>query len=77
MIGISSTYYADVQLDGIINAFSSVKNNIDQYVAIQTRLDQAQKKSVTFTLAQYGANYVTSGYEFTVRNKSYTFNKIV
>lgn len=73
LIGATSTYYADVQLDGIINAFSSVKNNIDQYVAIQTRLDQAQKKSVTFTLAQYGANYVTTGYEFSVRNKSYTF----
>lgn len=69
----TGVYYTDDQLDQIINAFSNVKTNLKNYIATQTRLDKAQKKSITFTLAQYGSNYVSSGYKFSVRNKSYTF----
>ncbi len=66
-------YYTDMQLDSIINAFVNLRNNLDQYISTQLRIDAMQKRSITFTLAQYGANYVTTGFEFSVRNKQYTF----
>lgn len=69
----TGVYYTDEQLDQIINAFSNVKTNLKNYIAIQTKLDKAQKKSITFTLAQYGSNYVSSGYSFSIKNKTYTF----
>lgn len=66
-------YYTDEQLDITITTFQNLQNNLNQYIAAQTRIDQMQKRSVTFTLAQFGSNYVSTGYEFSVRNKSYTF----
>lgn len=69
----TGVYYTDEQLDQIINAFSNVKTNLKNYIATQTKLDKAQKKSITFTLAQYGSNYVSSGYSFSIKNKTYTF----
>lgn len=71
--GFSDIYYSDEQITQIISAFQDVKFNITKYITAQKKLDQMQKRSITFTLAQYGANYVSSGYTFSVRNKTYTF----
>ena len=72
-IGDTSHYYSDTQLDAILSAFQDLKYNINQYITAQRRIDQMYKRSITFTLAQFGANYVSSGYSFSVRNKNYTF----
>ncbi len=69
----SDKYYTDYQLDKIIEKFQDLEYNLDQYITAQTRIDQMQKRSITFTLAQFGSNYVSTGYEFSVRNKTYTF----
>lgn len=70
-----TTYYTDAQIDSAISAFQSVEQYLNQYLIAQTRIDKMQKRSITFTLAQYGANYVSSGYKFSVKNKSYTFKE--
>ena len=72
-IGITSYYYTDAQIDSITNVFQDLQYNVTQYIAAQTRIDQMQKRSITFTLAQFGANYTSGGYQFSVRNKDYTF----
>lgn len=69
----SGNYYTDYQLDKIIETFQDLEYNLDQYITAQTRIDQMQKRSITFTLAQFGSNYVSSGYEFSIKNKTYTF----
>lgn len=69
----SGNYYTDYQLDKIIGSFQDLEYNLDQYITAQTRIDQMQKRSITFTLAQFGSNYVSTGYEFSVKNKTYTF----
>lgn len=66
-------YYSDAQLDDIIGTFQEIKHNMGQYITSQRRIDRMRKRSITFTLAQFGANYVSSGYNFSVRNKSYNF----
>ena len=66
-------YYTDAQLDFITSAFVGLSNNVNQYILAQRRIDQMQKRSITFAMAQYGANYVTTGFEFSVKNKVYMF----
>lgn len=64
---------SDAVINSIINTFQNVKYNVNQYISARERMDMVEKRSITFTLAQYGANYVTTGYKFSVRNKEYTF----
>lgn len=47
-------------------------SQLDSYIANQKIIDIIYKTSITFTLAQYGKNYVTEGYSFEYENKSYT-----
>ena len=49
-----------------------LKKMIETHVSIQTILDIVNKNSITFTLEQFGKNYVTEGYTFSFENKSYT-----
>ena len=70
-------YYINEQIDYILASFQDLRQNVTNYVAAQERLDRMDKRSITFTLAQYGANYVSTGYEFSVRNKDYTFKNNV
>ena len=65
--------YTDEQLDAIITAFVNVRTNLQRYIIAQEKIDMVKKKSITFTLAQYASNYVTSGYKFSIKNKEYTF----
>ena len=64
-------------IEVVINAFKDVKLQIEKYISTQQLLDQIQKRSITFTLAQYGSNYVQSGFNFAVKNKTYTFKSTV
>lgn len=65
--------YSDNVIDMVISAFQDIKYNLNQYISAQRQIDVVEKRSITFTLAQYGANYVSTGYKFSVRNKEYTF----
>lgn len=71
--GSTRAGYSDSVIDAAINAFEDIKYNLNQYISAQNRIDLVQKRSITFTLAQYGSNYVSTGYKFSVRNKEYTF----
>lgn len=75
--GATGEFYTDAQIDKILTSYQDLQFNVDQYVAAQQRLDQMQKRAITFTLAQYGTQYVSSGYQFNVRNKDYTFKNTV
>ena len=70
-------FYSDEQIDKVLTSFQDLKFNVNQYITAQQRIDRMSKKAITFTLAQYGANYVSSGYQFNVRNKDYTFKNTV
>ena len=70
-------FYSDEQIDKVLSSFQDLKFNVNQYITAQERIDKMSKRAVTFTLAQYGANYVSSGYQFNVRNKDYTFKNTV
>ncbi len=73
----ANTYYSNDQIDQILTTFQDLKYTVNQYITMQERLDRVNKRAITFTLAQYGAQYVSSGYQFSVRNKDYTFNSTV
>lgn len=70
-------YYTNDQIDKVITSFQDLKYNITQYITSQSKIDRMQKRSITFTLGQYGNNYVSSGFNFTVRNKEYTFKNTI
>ncbi len=46
---------------------------LDDYINAQETLDTAYKSCITFTLAQYGKEYVMA-YEFNIENRTYTLN---
>ena len=73
----NTDYYSDEQIDKVLTSFQDLKFNVNQYITAQRRIDKMSKRAITFTLAQYGANYVSSGYQFNVRNKDYTFKNTV
>jgi len=73
----AGVYYSNDQIDQILTTFQDLKYTVNQYITMQERLDRVNKRAITFTLAQYGAQYVSSGYQFSVRNKDYTFNSTV
>ena len=70
-------YYTNDQIDQIINTFQDMKYTVNQYIILQERVDAVNKRSITFTLAQFGSQYVSGGYNFSVRNKDYTFKNNV
>lgn len=67
--------YSDDKIEQVTKAFQDLASNLEQYISAQTHIDQMKKRCVTFTLAQYGANYASTGYEFSVQNKDYTFKE--
>lgn len=64
--------FTDQRYETAIKNAQALYNNISDYITNQTVLDKADKASVTFTLAQFGKNYVTEGYTFSFENKEYT-----
>lgn len=70
--GYRSEEFTQELYDKAKSQLEDLKSCIDGYVAAQHNLDRASKASITFTLAQFGKNYVTEGYTFSFENKKYT-----
>ena len=62
-------YYFDA-----MDALSSLRTNLGNYISSQKMMDKIVKSSITFTLGQYGQNYVTEGFDFNIENRKYTFD---
>lgn len=75
--GSTTTSYSNDQIDQILTTFQDLKYTLNQYITLQERIDRVNKRAITFTLAQYGSQYVSAGYQFSVRNKDYTFRSTV
>lgn len=72
--GGSVKIYDDYIYEDVINKLDSLYMSISNYINSQKIIDMITKASITFTLGQYGQNYVTTGYNFNVENRNYTFN---
>lgn len=75
--GDNSRGYRDPSIDDgrYAKAYEELQNfytNLDTYISNQKIIDIIYKTSITFTLAQFGKNYVTEGYKFEFENKEYT-----
>ncbi len=70
--GYKSPAFEDVRYERALQDVLNLYNRIDSYVTSQLVLDKIEKMSITFTLAQFGKNYVTDGYNFEFENKKYT-----
>ena len=66
--------YEDYIYEECIEVLDKIYMDISDYVNAQQSIDQITKYSITFALSQYGQNYVTTGYNFNIENKNYTFN---
>ena len=66
--------HPDLVYESVIEDLDTLYLNLSDYISAQEILDQISKYSITFTLAQFGQNYVTSGYKFNIENRNYTFN---
>ncbi len=63
-----TSVYEDT-LEKMNNLYMAMSNYIDA----QKIVDMIDKASITFALGQYGQNYVTTGYDFNIENREYTF----
>ena len=72
--GGSVKIYDDYIYEDVINKLDSLYMSISNYINSQKTIDMITKASITFTLGQYGQNYVTTGYNFNIENRNYTFN---
>lgn len=70
--GYRSPNISDALYENATSALSDFYYKIDEYISTQEKIDRAYKASITFTLAQFGKNYVTDGYTFEFENKKYT-----
>lgn len=67
----------DINYDDLINCVSGLYNAFGSYISNQNIIDKIEKTCITFTLAQYGNNYVEEGFKFTIKNKEYSFKSTV
>lgn len=67
-------FETDEIYDSMIEQLSAFHQSLGNYISAQSMLDRIVKASITFTLGQYGQNYVTTGYKFNIENRNYTFN---
>lgn len=67
-------YEDDEIYDTMIEQLSALHQAFGNYISAQNMLDKIIKASITYTLGQYGQNYVTTGYKFNIENRDYTFN---
>ena len=74
--GITVAYkdpkYKDGRFTKAYTELLDLYDAIGNYISSQHTLDVVYKTSITFTLGQFGKNYVTDGYTFSFENKSYT-----
>ena len=72
-----SVKLSGVTYDDLYKSLESYYNELGQYISTQNIIDKVQKTSITFTLAQYSNNFVEDGFEFTIKNKQYSFKSTV
>lgn len=59
------------------NDLFSLYEAVGSYISTQQLLDKIEKGSITFTLAQFGNNYVESGFDFTLQNREYNLKSSI
>lgn len=70
----STKKFLDEYYDDALLALNNIKTYLANYVSAQKMIDRIAKASITFSLAQFGQNYVTSGFDFNIENRNYTFD---
>lgn len=71
--GSRKMYVDDYYVDAL-DDLNKIKLGVGNYISAQKMMDKIVKSSITFTLGQYGQNYVTDGFDFNIENKRYTFD---
>ena len=69
--------YSDELYENTYNILSDYNQKFQNYVTAQKMVDKVTKGSITYTLAQFGHNYVSAGYEFVIENRNYTLQSTV
>ena len=64
--------YKDGRFSKAYTELLDLNDALGNYISSQQTLDIVNKTCITFTLAQFGKNYVTDGYTFSFENRSYT-----
>ena len=64
----------DEVYDSMVEQLSALHQALGNYISAQSMCDKIVKASITYTLGQYGQHYVTTGYEFNIESRNYTFN---
>lgn len=64
--------YSDDYYDSCYNKLANFQQGLNNYITAQQQLDVITKTSITYTLAQFGQNYIADGYVFNVGNRAYT-----
>lgn len=67
------SYITSVYED-ILEKLDELYLSMSNYIDAQKIVDKIEKASITFTLGQYGQNYVSTGYDYNIENREYTFN---
>lgn len=71
---LKSDRFTDELYDNILNTLLTFQEHLQNYISAQEMLDMITKTSVTYALAQFGQNYISTGYKFTIENRSYTLS---
>ena len=69
--------YSDEVYENTYKLLSDYNQKFQNYVNAQKMVDKVTKASITYTLAQFGHNYVSAGYNFVLENRNYTLQSTV
>lgn len=72
VLGYRDPAFSDARYTTAYTELLDFKDALNTYISNQKILDIIDKTCITFTLAQFGKNYVTDGYSLSFENKSYT-----
>lgn len=72
VLGYRDPEFSDARYTTAYTELLDFKDALNTYISNQKILDIIDKTCITFTLAQFGKNYVTDGYSLSFENKSYT-----
>jgi hypothetical protein len=75
--GCTKADYSDDTYNSVYKTLCNYQNYLDSYISVQKMIDKVQKTSITYTLSQFGQNYVSSGFNFTIENRNYTLTSAV
>lgn len=72
ILGYRDPDFSDARYTTAYTELLDFKDALNTYISNQKILDIIDKTCITFTLAQFGKNYITDGYSLSFENKSYT-----